>query len=149
MHELYELKEMLCKELEEYGRKGDLSAGSLEIVDKLAHALKNLDKIIESKEEESGEEYSGAMYRRGGSYRYDDGMMTGGSYRGGSYARGDGRGRGSNARRDSMGRYSSRGYSRAEGDMDEIVEELRGMMGELPEDKQREVQRFIEKVERM
>jgi hypothetical protein len=145
MHELYELKEMLCKELEEYGRKGDLSAGSLEIVDKLAHALKNVDKIIESKEEESGEEYSGAMYRRGGSYRYDDGMMTGGSYRGGSYARG----RGSNARRDSMGRYASRGYSRSEGDMDEIVEELRGMMGDLPEDKQREVQRFIEKVDRM
>lgn len=144
MHELYELKEMLCKELEEYGRKGDLSAGSLEIVDKLAHALKNVDKIIESKEEESGE-YSGAMPRRGGSYRYDDGMMTGGSYRGGSYARG----RGSNARRDSIGRYASRGYSRAEGDMDEIVEELRGMMGDLPEDKQREVQRFVEKVERM
>ena len=149
MHELYKLKEMLCKELEEYGSKGDLSAGSLEIVDKLAHALKNLDKIIETKEEESGEEYSGAMYRRGGSYRYDDGMMTGGSYRGGSYARGDGRGRGSNARRDSMGRYSSRGYSRAEGDMAEIVEELKGMMSDLPEDKQREVQRFVEKVERM
>ena len=144
MHELYELKEMLCKELEEYGRKGDLSAGSLEIVDKLAHALKNVDKIIESKEEESGE-YSGAMPRRGGSYRYDDGMMTGGSYRGGSYARG----RGSNARRDSMGRYASRGYSRAEGDMAEIVEELKGMMSDLPEDKQREVQRFVEKVERM
>lgn len=149
MHELYQLKEMLCKELEEYGSKGDLSAGSLEIVDKLAHALKNLDKIIETKEEESGEEYSGAMYRRGGSYRYDDGMMTGGSYRGGSYARGDGRGRGSNARRDSMGRYSSRGYSRAEGDMAEIVEELKGMMSDLPEEKQREVQRFVEKVERM
>jgi hypothetical protein len=149
MHELYQLKEMLCKELEEYGSKGDLSAGSLEIVDKLAHALKNLDRIIETKEEESGEEYSGAMYRRGGSYRYDDGMMTGGSYRGGSYARGDARGRGSNARRDSMGRYSSRGYSRAEGDMAEIVEELKGMMSDLPEDKQREVQRFIEKVDRM
>jgi hypothetical protein len=144
MHELYELKEMLCKELEEYGRKGDLSAGSLEIVDKLAHALKNVDKIIESKEEESGE-YSGAMPRRGGSYRYDDGMMTCGYYRGGSYARG----RGSNARRDSMGRYSSRDYSRAEGDMAEIVEELRGMMDSLPEEKRHEVERFVEKVERM
>ena len=155
MHELYKLKEMLCKELEEYGSKGDLSAGSLEIVDKLAHALKNLDKIIETKEEESeyssaGNEgsYRGGSYRggRGGSYRYDDGMMTGGSYRGGSYARG----RGSNARRDSMGRYSSRGgYSRAEGDMAEIVEELRGMMDSLPEEKQHGVQRFIEKVDRM
>lgn len=148
MHELYELKEMLCKELEEYGRKGDLSAGSLEIVDKLAHALKNVDKIIESKEEESGE-YSGAMPRRGGSYRYDDGMMTGGSYRrGGSYARGGRRGMVNNPT--GRNQYSREGgYSRAEGDMDEIVEELRGMMGELPEDKQREVQRFVDKVERM
>ena len=154
MHELYKLKEMLCKELEEYGSKGDLSAGSLEIVDKLAHALKNLDKIIETKDEESeyssaGSEgsYRGGSYRggRGGSYRYDDGMMTGGSYRGGSYARG----RGSNARRDSMGRYSSRGYSRAEGDMAEIVEELRGMMDSLPEEKRHEVERFVEKVDRM
>ena len=161
MHELYELKEMLCKELEEYGRKGDLSAGSLEIVDKLAHALKNVDKIIESKEEESGEyssaggegSYRGGSYRggRGGSYRggsYDDGMMTGSSYRrGGSYARGGRRGMVNNPT--GRNQYSREGYSRAEGDMDEIVEELRGMMGELPEDKQREVQRFIEKVERM
>lgn len=156
MHELYELKEMLCKELEEYGRKGDLSAGSLEIVDKLAHALKNLDKIIETKEEESGEyssaggegSYRGGSYR-GGSYRYDDGMMTGGSYRrGGSYARGGRRGMVNNPT--GRNQYSREGgYSRAEGDMDEIVEELRGMMGDLPEDKQREVQRFIEKVERM
>ena len=159
MHELYELKEMLCKELEEYGRNGDLSAGSLEIVDKLAHALKNVDKIIESKEEESGEyssaggegSYRGGSYRggRGGSYRYDDGMMTGGSYRrGGSYARGGRRGMVNNPT--GRNQYSREGgYSRAEGDMDEIVEELRGMMGDLPEDKQREVQRFVEKVERM
>lgn len=150
MHELYQLKEMLCKELEEYGSKGDLSAGSLEIVDKLAHALKNLDKIIETKEEESGEEYSGAMYRRGGSYRYDDGMMTGGSYRrGGSYARGGNR-RGMVTNPTGRNQYSREGgYSRAEGDMAEIVEELRGMMDDLPEDKQREVQRFIDKVDRM
>lgn len=162
MHELYELKEMLCKELEEYGRKGDLSAGSLEIVDKLAHALKNLDKIIEAKEEESGEyssaggegSYRGGSYRggRGGSYRggsYDDGMMTGGSYRrGGSYARGGRRGMVNNPT--GRNQYSREGgYSRAEGDMAEIVEELRGMMDSLPEEKQHEVQRFIEKVDRM
>ena len=97
-------------------------------------------------EDEDGE-YSNAdgMSNRGGRYsgRYNDGMHS--VYRGGSYARG----RGSNARRDSMGRYSSRGYSRAEGAMAEIVEELKGMMSDLPEDKQREVQRFVEKVERM
>ena len=46
MHELEELKSRLCKELEEYGTK-EMTAGSLDVVDKLAHAIKNLDKIIE------------------------------------------------------------------------------------------------------
>ena len=59
MHELHDLREMLCKELKEYGMKGDLSAGTLDIVDKLCHAIKNLDKIIEVDESE----YSGRSYR--------------------------------------------------------------------------------------
>ena len=159
MHELYKLKEMLCKELEEYGSKGDLSAGSLEIVDKLAHALKNLDKIIESKEEESGEyssaggegSYRGGSYRggRGGSYRggsYDDGMMTGGgSYRGGSYARGGRRGMVNNPT--GRNQYSREGgYSRAD-EMEDMVESIRSMMGQLPHEVQRDAQRFVEKLE--
>lgn len=116
MNELYELKEMLLKELEEYGKKGDLSAGSLDIVDKLAHSVKNLCKVIEDMDEE----YS----NYGGSY-YDGRMTDGMSYRrGGSYARGR------NARRDSMGRYSSEGYSRT-GD---LAEQLRGLMREAPDE---------------
>ena len=47
MHAIYELKDMLCKELEEYGEKGELTTGSLDVIDKLAHTIKNLDKIIE------------------------------------------------------------------------------------------------------
>lgn len=153
MHELYELKEMLCKELEEYGAKKDLTAGSLEVVDKLAHTIKNINKIIESYEDE--EEYSNAdgPYRDGmtgnmggGSYaRGGRGGNRGGTYRGryeSSYARGRGR----NAKRDSMGRYSSEGYSRADG-MDEMVESIRSMMGELPPDVQRDAQRFVDKLE--
>ena len=94
MHELYELKEKLCDELKEYGNK-DLSAGTLDVVDKLAHAVKNIDKIIEVYEDDG---YSSRSYPdgMGGSYRYSrDGRM------GRSYARGR-----MNARRDSMGRYS-------------------------------------------
>lgn len=123
MNELYELKEMLCKELKEYGKKGEMTAGSLDVVDKLSHAIKNIDKIIESYEEE---EYSG----------YD-----GGSYRG-SYARG----RGANARRDSMGRYSSEGYSRAN---EEAIEQLRDLMKEVPEDMKHEIKRLVTKLESM
>ena len=47
MHAVYELKEKLCDELEEYGKKDKLDVGALDIVDKLAHTIKNLDKIIE------------------------------------------------------------------------------------------------------
>lgn len=64
MKELYELKEKLCDELKEYGKK-ELSAGSLDVIDKLAHSVKNIDKIIE------GEGYSGARYHDGISTRRD------------------------------------------------------------------------------
>ena len=154
MHELYELKEMLMKELEEYGRKGEMSAGSLEIVDKLSHAVKNLCKIIEAAEEED-EGYS----RRGGSYYYEGGqggntntarMGRGGSGGGSSYARGGGRGRGRNARRDSMGRYSRTGGSMYYRNADELVEQLEELMEDAPNEqiKQRMGQ-LVQELEQM
>lgn len=124
MHELYELKEMLCKELEEIGGKGELTAGNLETVDTLAHALKNVNKIIEDKEEDG---YSGRYYD--GSYNR-------------SYARGR-----TNARRDSMGRYSREGYSRAAGDM---ADRMRSMAAEAPDEAtRREMERMASKMEQM
>ena len=60
MRELYELKEKLCDELKEYGNK-EMSAGSLDVIDKLAHSIKNIDKIIEN--DENG--YSGRRDSRG------------------------------------------------------------------------------------
>lgn len=133
MHELYELKDRLMKELEEYGKQ-DLTAGSLEVVDKLSHSIKNICKIIESYDDEEG--YS---MRRS----YDDGtdgMSRRGSYRG-SYRTSYARGRGSNARRDSMGRYS-----RADG-IEELVESVREMMGDLPQNLKQDAQRFVQKLE--
>jgi len=124
MHELYELKEKLCDELKNYGTK-EVTASNLEVIDKLTHATKNLDKVIEAYEEEG--EYS--------SRSYPDGM--GGSYRGYSregrgYSREGGysnaRGR-MNAQRDSRGRYSG-----ADGDVEDI---------------KRDMQRLMDKVEKM
>lgn len=128
MKELYDLKEMLCKELKEYGEKGEMTAGTLDVVDKLAHTVKNLDKIIEVYEDEG---YSNHYpYYMGGSY--DDGMNRNGSYRGRSYA-----GR-RNARRDSMGRYSREG----------LADKMRDLMDEAPDERTRqEIQRMIEKFE--
>ena len=147
MHELYELKDKLLQELEEYGTK-ELSAGTLDVVDKLSHAVKNLCKIIEMKEEE--EEYSGDMggtsYARGGNRGGSRGGSYRGSYdgRGGSYARG----RGSNAKRDSMGRYSSdRGYSR---DGEDLADQLRDLMEDAPDETiRRDMERLLRKVEQM
>ena len=132
MEALYALRDMLCGELEEYGKKGELSAGTLDIVDKLTHAIKNLDKIIAVEE---GADYSSA----GGSYGYDGdgygGMMP---RTGGSYARGR-----MNARRDSRGRYSGRGYSRT-GD---IADRLREIAEDVPDEKtKQEIHRMISRM---
>lgn len=131
MHELYELKDMLCKELKEYGEKGELTAGSLDTIDKLAHAMKNLDRVIEAYEDDG--EYS--------SRSYPDGM--GGSYARGRYSR-EGRSyaRGRmNARRDSMGRYSRD---------DGMIEELRDLMNDAPNEAiKRDIQRLVDKMEQM
>ena len=69
MHELYELRDKLCDELKEQGKKG-ISSGTIGTIDTLAHAIKNVDKIIE--DDEYG--YS--------SRPYDDGVYRGRSYRG-------------------------------------------------------------------
>lgn len=122
MQELYDLKEMLCKELKDYGKKDELSAGSLATIDTLAHAIKNLDKVIDAYEEGG---YSERGYSMNGGYRYP---MDGGGYRGGSYAR----------RRDSMGRYSRD---------DGMVNELRELMKDAPESVKHDLQRVIDKID--
>lgn len=150
MHELYELKDKLIKELEEQGHKG-LSESSLKTIDTLAHAAKNVGKVIECCENES---YSNAMrgYSRGGysmrdsyaderSYRAADGVSNyvrpDGSYADGgmSYARG----RGAGAKRDSMGRYS-----RAD---DEMVMQLEKLMDSATDEHTRkEIRRLIDQM---
>lgn len=87
MAKMEELREMLCEELDKITKKGELSAGSLDVIDKLTHSIKSIDTII-------------AMEDAG--YSSDDYSMRGNSYA---------RGHGSNARRDSMGRYSNDNYS--------------------------------------
>ena len=77
MSELHDLREMLCKELKEYGRK-ELSAGSRSTIDTLAHALKNLDKVIED-DGYSGHypyAYDGRSYRRDSMGRYSRNSLT-------------------------------------------------------------------------
>lgn len=137
MHEMYKLKDMLCEELEKITKKGELSAGSLDAVDKLTHSIKSIDTIIAMDE-----------------YSEDDGMMYDNSY-----ARG-GRGGNSNARgrkRDSMGRYSRNnsyrgsygdngGYSREE-EMDNLKMALQGLLeGAENEEERKMIRKWIKQV---
>ena len=140
MHTYYDAKEMLKRELDEVVKKGELSAGDLEVVDKLLDSIKNACKII------MYEEYSED------GYSYADGDMDMANY---SYARG----RGSRAKRDSMGRYSSddgrRMYARRGGrysydsdDKHEKIEMLRDMMSDSNSDEERRaIQKIIRRME--
>lgn len=131
MHAIYDLKEQLCKELEDYGQKGELTAGTLDVVDKLAHAVKNIDKIIDKYEETEG--YSS---------RYDDGMSGDEIRRNRNYNISGSYGR---RARNSMGRFTRRGsYD------DGMIEELRKLMEDAPDEKtRREFQSFISRMENM
>lgn len=129
MHKLYELKEKLMDELNEYSEKEEMSAGDLEVVDKLTHTIKNLCKIIEDAEEYSE---AGGSYEGGGSYRNQYSNR-------GSYAQGGGRGgsRASRAR-GNRGRYSSYGS---------MAERLEELAMEAPDMRTRqEIERLIERM---
>lgn len=118
-----ELRDMLCEELDKIAEKGELTAGSLDTVDKLTHSIKSLDTIM------AMEGYS----EEGRSY-------DGGSYR--SYARGRGRDR-NYSQRNSRNSYRG-GYSMD----DNVVEQLEDMMEEAQDQKVRmALQKAIHKID--
>lgn len=148
---MHKLMEYICNELEDLERKaakdGKLSMAEIEYVDKLAHIKKSLLSA-----EEMWEESDYSMMGDGSSYADGDNNQ---SRRRNGYSRRNGRssyneemsyarGRGRNANRDSRGRYSS-----ADG-MEEMIDELRELMEDAPDNKTRqEFQRFIQKIEQM
>ena len=71
MHDLKNLKDMLVKELEEFGKNGTLSKASLDNIDKLAHATKNVIKVIECCEQDEYSHRMGRSYSDVRSYRND------------------------------------------------------------------------------
>lgn len=59
---IYDLREMLCEELEEITAQGSLSGEKLKMVDMLTHSIKSIDTIIAM--EESGYSRDGYSYTR-------------------------------------------------------------------------------------
>lgn len=78
------LRDTLCGELEKVARKEEISTNDLDIIDKLTHSIKNLDKVMLGNEmiEEYGYDfpsYSGARRGRDGDSdgRYNEGGRRG------------------------------------------------------------------------
>ena len=119
MEYMYDLKEKMCRELEEIARKPEMSAGDLEAIHKLTDTIKNIEKI-EMLEEDGG-------YSRAGDWEAD---MRGTYGRGSSY-----RGR----KRDSMGRYSRDGRMYSRGDAKEhMMEQMEMLMDQAGSERERE-----------
>lgn len=119
MKYLHELKEKLCKELDEIAHKPEMGAGDLEIIHKLTDTIKNVDKIGLLEEGEYSQAYDGT-YNRGNSYR--------------------------GRRRDSMGRYSRR-YSRDDGTA-HLVEQMESLMDQTDDEQvKRAIRRALEQIE--
>lgn len=117
-----DLKEMLCDELDKIAEQGELTAGSLDTIQKLTHSIKSIETIMAM--ENGG--YSND-YERSYDWAYTDGY---------SRARG---GR-NTARRNSEGRYSRntrRGYS-GDDAKDHMIERLEDMMEEAKDSKTKE-----------
>lgn len=146
LKDLHEMCDTLSRELGEANEKikkggGKMTAGDLDYVDKLSHAIKSIKTTIAMMEAEDNGESGYYMPRYGYGRSYADGMNDDGR----SYARG----RNSYARgRDSMGRFTSRrgGMSYDDG----MVEDLRDLMDRAPDEAtRREFHKLITKLEQM
>lgn len=145
MDKIINLKKMLCEELENFGGRTQIDMNSLDKIDKLAHAVKNLDKVIKSGEEEEmsyrmSRDYSGTSILDGmGRYRMnpqytrfaEDGEAEGSAER--SYRRG-------------MSRRSRRSYANEYSGHD-FVQELEDLMEDAPDEQTRkDIEKLINKM---
>lgn len=138
MEYMYELKDKLCKELDEIARKPEMGAGDLEIIHKLTDTIKNLDKI--EMLEDGG--YSQAGYRDGGS-SYNRGSSY--ANRGKHYVRG-------HYSRDGYsneGRGSRGGYSRHDA-KEAMMEQMEMLMDQADSEREREaIRRCMSQLEQV
>lgn len=135
MHKMMMLRDNLMDELEKFADK-PMNEQSLDLVDKLAHAIKCID-TVSAMERAENEGYSGRSYRDGGG-------MSGRRYRddySGRYFYTQRDGISGRRRRDSMGRYAD-GYSHDEA-KDRLMGEMEGMMNNVSPEAQHAIQKAL------
>lgn len=140
MHKMMMLRDNLMDELEKFADK-PMNEQSLDLVDKLAHAIKCIDTVSAMERAESRDGYSGRMYRDGMSGRTyrDDYSGDGVSGRRYFYTQRDGMS--GMRRRDSLGRYAD-GYSHDEA-KDRLMNEMQNMMGDVSPEAQHAIQKAL------
>ena len=129
---MYDLRNMLCDELDELARKGELGAGDLEIAHKLTATIKNIDKIemMEDDRYSRDGDYS-HRYSRDGDWQ--SGMRC-------AYDRDM-----SNARR---GTHYVRGHYSRDGGIDNMKRQLQEMLDNADDESiRRAIQRCMDTIE--
>ena len=125
---LYDLKDMLCAELDEIGKKGEMSAGDLETVHKLTDTIKNIDKIVMLEDDGYSRDED---YSRDGDWSAN---MRGNYGRGSSYAR--------------RGSHYVRGHYSRDGVKNDMKRQLQEMLDNADDDTIRNaIQRCMDAVE--
>lgn len=86
---MYDLRETLCADLDQYAKKGNLTRTELDTVHMMTDTIKNLDKITAM--EEQGNSYGEGNWNANGSYSNGmmyDGRTSGrrGGHDGGNYS---------------------------------------------------------------
>lgn len=143
MEDMRKLKDMLCRELDEFSRRDSIESYDLDTIHKLTDTIKNLDKI--EMLEDGGYSQARGGGNRGGMRTYARDGEGGGRY---SYEDSFGDNDGySQARR---GEHYVRGhYSRDDG-RDDMVNRLEGLMSRAGSDRDRdEIRRMIDQMKGM
>lgn len=138
MDKLYDIKEKLCEELEEYARKQELGAGDLEVLHKLTDTIKNIDKIAMLEGEDG--------YSQGadGRYPYDQGSSY--ANRGKHWVRGHYSRDGRSMDRAGRGYRGGRGYSRDDG-RSQMMEHLEMALDSASDEDRETIKRFMRQLE--
>lgn len=147
---LYDLCEVISRELDECNEKirqagGKLSAGDVDYLDKLTHALKSIKTTVAMME---ADDEGGNSYRGGNSRRYMPwyGGMSYEGNMGSSYNRGSSYARGRNNNPMGRNQYSREGgYSYAD-DMEATKDEIRELSQKMPEEHRRKIERALDEL---